>query len=576
MFFHSSRSVILFPKAIFPTSLTILVIIFRRNEVMVLEDPAQIKAQGDLKDVSTRPTLSFKKPSKIHVVKIILRLLPIVINFRRDRRNWVKHEGKNIDEKKYRRHAKKALKAFIELGPSYTKLGQWLSSRADILPLPYLEELSKLQDDVPPAEFSKVKPIVEDELGKIENIFQSFNTTALSGASLGQVYLARYQDKDVIVKVSRPNVEEHIENDIYVLKKILPLATRFIDPNLRFSAEAMLSQFIETIHEEMNYRIEAHNLITIKRNLTDDKTVIVPNVFLERTSNHVLTMEYVPGIKITDIVTLDAMGIDRERLVIRIHRLFFKMLLRHNIFHADPHPGNISITENGVIILYDFGMVGRLDNKTRLRLIRLYLGLVDKDASRTVNVLMELGTLEPTVNRYFVEKAVDMSIQSLYGKEVDKMEVRALTDLANKTLSRFPFRLPKNLALYMRMASLLEGIYLHHKVRFQFIKMVANLLEEEQVIREAYIEEAKTSIQRFAKSIDSALNVTPMLQSFLETQQYYNNRKQKDNTLIAGTILASGLFIGSSITLSFNTNLAYAGFAIALLTSTLVILRRKF
>ena len=520
--------------------------------------------------------MSFKKPSKIHVVKIILRLLPIVINFRRDRRNWVKHEGKNIDEKKYRKHAKKALKAFIELGPSYIKLGQWLSSRADILPLPYLEELSKLQDDVPPAEFSKVKPIVEDELGKIENIFQSFNTTALSGASLGQVYLARYQDKDVIVKVSRPNVEELIENDIYVLKKILPLATRFIDPNLRFSAEAMLSQFIETIYEEMNYRIEAHNLITIKRNLADDKTVIVPNVFLERTSKHVLTMEYVPGIKITDIVTLDAIGIDRERLVIRIHRLFFKMLLRHNIFHADPHPGNISITENGIIILYDFGMVGRLDSKTRLRLIRLYLGLVDKDASRTVNVLMELGTLEPTVNHYFVEKAVDMSIQSLYGKEVDKMEVRALTDLANKTLSRFPFRLPKNLALYMRMASLLEGIYLHHKVRFQFIKMVANLLEEEQVIREAYIEEAKTSIQRFAKSIDSALNVAPMLQSFLETQQHYDNRKQKDNTLIAGTILASSLFIGSSITLSFNTNLAYAGFAIALLTSTLVILRRKF
>jgi predicted unusual protein kinase regulating ubiquinone biosynthesis (AarF/ABC1/UbiB family) len=338
----------------------------------------------------------------------------------------------------------------------------------------------------------------------------------------------------------------------------------------------MLSQFIETIYEEMNYRIEAHNLITIKRNLAHDSTVIVPNVFLERTSKHVLTMEYMPGIKITDIATLDAMGIDRERLVIRIHRLFFKMLLRHNIFHADPHPGNISITENGVIILYDFGMVGRLDSKTRLRLIRLYLGLVDKDASRTVNVLMELGTLEPTVNRYFVEKAVDMSIQSLYGKEVDKMEVRALTDLANKTLSRFPFRLPKNLALYMRMASLLEGIYFHHKVRFQFIKMVANLLEEEGVIREAYIEEAKTSIQRFAKSIDSALNVAPMLQSFLETQQHYNSRTQKDNTFIAGTILASGLFVGSSITLPYNTSLAYAGFASALLSIALVIVRRKF
>ena len=135
---------------------------------------------------------SFKSPSKIHVAKVILKLLPIVINFRRDRRKWVKHEGKNIDESKFRKHAKKALKAFIELGPSYIKLGQWLSSRADLLPLPYLEELSKLQDEVPPAEFSKVKPIIESELGKIENIFESFNTSALSGASLGQVYLARY------------------------------------------------------------------------------------------------------------------------------------------------------------------------------------------------------------------------------------------------------------------------------------------------------------------------------------------------------------------------------------------------
>src|SRR6266496_4736589 len=483
-----------------------------------MENPAQIPERirgGESKKISA---ITFKKsPSKIQVVKVVLKLLPFVINFRKDRREWVKREGKNVNEKKYRRHAERALRTFIELGPSYIKLGQWLSTRADILPQPYLEVLATLQDDVPPAPFSKMRPIIEHELGEIEKIFGTFDTRALFGASLGQVYLATYDGQQVIVKVSRPEIEKIIENDIAILKSILPIATRFIDPNLRFSAEAMLSQFIETVHEEMDYRIEAHNLITIKRNLAHDSTVIVPNVFLERTSKHVLTMEYMPGIKITDIATLDAMGIDRERLVIRIHRLFFKMLLRHNIFHADPHPGNISITENGVIILYDFGMVGRLDSKTRIRLIRLYLGLIDKDASRTVNVLMELGTLEPTVNRYFVEKAVDMSIQSLYGKEVDKMEVRALTDLANKTLSRFPFRLPKNLALYMRMTSILEGIYQHHKVRFQFVKVLANILEEEEgLLRDAYIEEAKTSIHRLGTSIESAFTVAPLLQSFLE------------------------------------------------------------
>ena len=547
-----------------------------------MEDPTQLKEQIESETINSRlepQKAGFKRPSKIRVAKVILKLLPIVINLRQDRRKWVKHEGKNIDEWKFKKHAKKALKVFIELGPSYIKLGQWLSSRADLLPLPYLEELAKLQDKVPPAEFSKVKPIIESELGKLENIFESFNTSALLGASLGQVYLAKYNNRDVIIKISRPNIEEVIENDIYILKKILPLATRFIDPNLAFSAEGMLSQFIETVYEEMDYRIEADNLVTIKRNLADDNSVIIPNVIQDRTSKHVLTMEYIPGIKITDIATLDAMGIDRSMLVTRVHRLFFKMLLRHNIFHADPHPGNISVADNGSIILYDFGMVGRLDNKTRLRLIRLYLGMIDKDPPRTVNILMELGTLEPTVNRYVVEKAIELSIQSLYGKEVDKMEVKALTDLANKTMSRFPFRLPKNLALYMRMTSIIEGIYLHHKVKFQFVKILAKILEGEGLLREAYIEEARTSILRLGKNIESALNVAPLLQSYLDTQLYDTNNKNKrdkSNTLIAGIILATGLFIGSAIALPHDSNIAYAGFIGSIVIAAVVTIGRKF
>lgn len=548
-----------------------------------MEDPAHLKEQVDSEIRNTQlesEKSTFRRPSKIHVARVVIKLLPIVINFRRDRRKWVKYEGRNIDESKFRKHARKALKIFIELGPSYIKLGQWLSSRADLLPLPYLEELSKLQDEVPPAEFSKVEPIIVSEIGKIEEIFESFNTSALSGASLGQVYLAKYKGRDVIMKVSRPNIEEVIENDIYIINKILPFATRFIDPNLAFSAEGMLSQFTETVYEEMDYRIEANNLINIKRNLAGDNTVIIPDVFPERTSKHVLTMEYVPGVKITDIAALDAMNIDRPMLITRVHRLFFKMLLRHNIFHADPHPGNISVADNGSIILYDFGMVGRLDDKTRLRLIRLYLGMIDKDPTRTVNVLMELGTLEPTVNRHVVEKAIELSIQSLYGKEVDRMEVKALTDLANKTMSRFPFRLPKNLALYMRMASIIEGIYQHHKVKFQFVKVLAKILEGEGLLKDAYIEEARTSVYRLGKNIESALNIAPMMQSFLETQLYINPsnkiQKESNNTLIAGVILASGLFVGSSIALPHDTNIAYAGFVGSIATVGVIVIRRIF
>ena len=519
-------------------------------------------------------------PSKFHIAKVLLKLLPVVINFRKDRREWVRREGKNIDERKYIKHAEKALSAFVKLGPSYIKLGQWLSTRADILPQPYLEVLAKLQDDIPPALFSEINPTIENELGKIENIFETFNTTALTGASLGQVYLATYGGKEVLVKVSRPGIEEIVEKDIQIIKRILPFATRFIDPNLAFSAEAMLSQFVETIHEEMDYRIESQNLLTIKSNLKDNHAVIIPDVILERSSKHVLTMEYIPGIKITDIPRLDSMGIDRQKLIVKVHYLFFKMLLHYRIFHADPHPGNISVANNGAIILYDFGMVGRLDDETRIKLIRLYLGLIEKDPPRTVNVLMELGTLEPNVNRYVVEKALQLSIQSLHGSQVDKMEVRALTELANKTMSKFPFRLPKNLALYIRMASIIEGIYHFHNVQFQFVKVLANLLEQEGLIKEAYAEELKVSIKRFTKGVQSYIDIAPLLKSQLETnQQHYNNyglERSKNNRFFAGAVFASALFIGSAIILPHNTTLAYGGFIASAVTFITTVLSKTF
>lgn len=505
------------------------------------------------------PVVSFKSPSKIQVAKVVLKLLPFIINFRKDRREWVKREGKNINEKKYRKHAESALRTFIDLGPSYIKLGQWLSTRADILPQPYLEVLATLQDDVPPAPFSKTRPVIENELGKIEKIFETFDTKAFSGASLGQVYRATYNAQQVIVKVGRPEIEKIIEKDIAILKSILPLATRFIDPNLRFSAEAMLSQFIETVYEEMDYNKEADNLIAIKENLKGEN-VVIPNVILELTSKHVITLEYIQGIKITDISSLDKAGIDREKLVIGVHHIFFKMLLHHSIFHADPHPGNISVTDAGEIILYDFGMVGRLENETRLKLIRLYLSLVEKDPSRAVNVLIELGTLEPNVNRYIVERALELSIQSLHGKEVDRMEVRALMDLTNKTLSKFPFRLPKNLALYMRMASIVEGIYQHHKVEFRFVKVLSQLLEQEGLMREAYIEEVKDSMKRFAKGIEQSIELAPLLKSYLDTQQVYGNRRQTNYNFLAASVFASTLFLGSALIFPHNPNIAYAGF----------------
>lgn len=510
--------------------------------------------------------------SKLYLMKVIIKLIPIIIYLRRDRRQWVKREGRGIDTKKYIKHAEKTLSTFIALGPSYIKLGQWLSTRTDVLPQPYLEVLAKLQDDVPPSDFSLVQETIENEIGKIDNIFDSFDKKAKSGASLGQVYLARYKGRDVIIKAARPDIEKIVSRDIRVLRSVLPLATRFIDPNLKYSVEAMLSQFVETINEEMDYRIEGRNLKTIRKNLRYDPTVVIPELIPELTSRHVLSMEYIPGTKITDIAALEAMGLDREKIVSRVHRIFFKMLLKDSVYHADPHPGNVSVTPDGKIILYDFGMVGRIDDDTRLKLIRLYLGLIEKDPARAVNVLIDLGTLEPSVNRNIVEKALEFSIKSLHGQEVDRMEVKALVELTNKTMTKFPFRLPKNLALYMRMSSILEGIYHHHKVKFQFVKVLADILAEEGLLREAYIEETKDYFRRLVKGVESSITLAPILRSYMETDLRTKEISSKRQRLTSFSIIGSGIFIGSAISIQYDLFMGVAGMAISAGTFIAIIL----
>ena len=482
--------------------------------------------------------------STIRTIQVLVKLLPSILALRKDRKTWISQEKNEIDSQQFRKNARKVLNTFISLGPVYIKLGQWLSSRADILPQPYLEELSKLQDSVPPAPFDQVKPIIEKDLGPIDEKFDEIDHNSISGASLGQVYRGSVSGQQIVIKVKRPGIEKVVAEDLKVLKKILPLALRFVDPNLRYSAKAMLSQFIETIHEEMNYSIESENLKKIKKDMEGVDKVVVPSVYDDFSSKNVLTMEYLPGINVTNVQALAEKGIDREQLVVDVHKVFFTMLLKHSIFHADPHPGNISITDDGKLILYDYGMVGRINNETRFKLIRLYLALVEKNPPRVVNAMNELGMLTPGYNREVIEKGIELSIRAMHGNKPDEMEVQSLMELANQTMSKFPFVLPKNLALYMRMASIIEGIYKTHNVDFKFVKVLKNILEEEQMIPKAYIEELKISFENFSKSIESALRLGPEMEKFMDEAKIIMKRR-KPMVFLSGSIFASAIFIGS-------------------------------
>ena len=496
--------------------------------------------------------------STVRTIQVLFKLLPSILALRKDRKKWINQEKNQIDSEQFRKNARKVLDTFISLGPVYIKLGQWLSSRADILPQPYLEELSKLQDSVPSAPFDQVKPIIEKDLGPIDEKFDSIDPNSISGASLGQVYRGTISGQQIVVKVKRPGIEKVVAKDIQVLKKVLPLALRFVDPNLRYSAKAMLSQFIETIHEEMNYKNEVQNLKRIKEDMAGSTNVIIPSVYDDYSSKNVLTMEYLPGIKVTNVQALDEKGIDREQLVIDVHKVFFTMLLKHSVFHADPHPGNISVTDDGKLILYDYGMVGRINNETRFKLIRLYLALIEKNPSRVVNAMNDLSMLTPGYNREVIEKGIELSIRAMHGNKPDEMEVQSLMELANQTMSKFPFVLPKNLALYMRMASIIEGIYKTHDVDFKFVKVLKNILLEENLIPRAYVEELKISFDNFSKSIDSALRIGPEMKKLMDEAQIYM-KKGRPMVLISGSIFASTIFLGSVFLFQSNELLGLIG-----------------
>ena len=493
-------------------------------------------------------------------IYVFIKLLPSILALRKDRVLWISDNKKNVDEERFRRHARRILNTCISLGPVYIKFGQWLSSRADILPEPYLKELSKLQDEVPADSFEKVRPVIERDIGKIDEKFDSLNTDALSGASLGQVYRGSKNGQQVIVKVKRPGIERVVEKDLKVLMKIIPFAMKFVDPNLRFSIIPIMKQFVESMHEELDYTKESDNLKTIKKNMEKYDNVVIPNVHDDYSTKDILTMEYIPGIKVTDVQALDEKGIDRTKLVIDVHKVFFTMLLRHSIFHADPHPGNISVRDDGTLILYDFGMIGRLNDQTRLKLIRLYLGLIEKNPPRTVTAMDELGMLAPDFNREVIEKGIELSIKSMYGKKPDEMEVEQLMQLANKTMSKFPFKLPKHLALYLRMSTIIEGIYHTHKVDFKFIKVLRQILEEESLIKDAYIEEIKRSFSRFAKTIEDTITIAPEIKKFMDENRLMQKQStKKNNAMLSGSILSAAVFLGSAFLFQSNEAIGITG-----------------
>ncbi|EQB71207.1 MAG: hypothetical protein AMDU1_APLC00032G0028 [Thermoplasmatales archaeon A-plasma] len=504
-------------------------------------------------------------------IRIFFKLYPVFRRYLKDR-DEAKSEEESTWSYRRERNGVKAVNAFMSLGPTFIKLGQVLSARPDLLPREYIKSFEKLQDEVPPAPFAEVKPIIERNLGLISDRFDSFNTEAISGASLGQVYRAVYRGRDVAVKVNRPDIENILRRDLYVINRLLKLARGHVENFLYLSVMNVINDFNSRIYDEVDYRKEASNAQRIRKNLRGRENIVVPEIIPELSSKEVLTLEYVSGIKITDVEKLRAAGIDLKNLAWRLDLTFMRMLLRDDIFHADPHPGNISVMPDGRIILYDFGMVGTLDSKTRFSLLSLYDGLVNTDPDAIMDALISMGALSPVANRAIMRKSMELAIANFYGRSPDEAEVRELFEIANNVIFEFPFRLPRSLVLYMRMSSLLEGVCLQLDPEFKFVKILRELLYREGLLDELYRRQLRDFVKKTVTSLEKGIDALPLLKRRLEESEQPAPRKV--DRKIPASIFIGSVLIASVLTMVQRPLLAGAAIA-ADLVGFLVVLVRK-
>jgi predicted unusual protein kinase regulating ubiquinone biosynthesis (AarF/ABC1/UbiB family) len=450
-------------------------------------------------------------------VVVAWQFLPLILAYARDRRRFLLFgRSRQVSPAQRRRRAASLLDSLLTLGPTFIKLGQLLSTRPDILPPEYIDEFTKLQDRVPPADWTDAKVVLEAELGAVEDRFAEFDTDAISGASLGQVYYAEVDGQPVAVKVRRPGVEELVEADLRVIRWSLPLLMYFVDEARSFSLETLADEFAKTIRQEMNYEREARMLTEIKENFQNDPGIRIPSVVETHSTGRVLTMEYVPGTKISDVDALDARQLDRSGLAERLQRAYLMMIIEDGVFHADPHPGNLAVQDDGTLVFYDFGMSGYVDPFVQDKIVDFYAAVASQDIDAILDTLIEMGTLSPEADRQVMGDVMELAIADARGEDIEQYRVQQIVQQVEDTIYEFPLRLPSNLALVLRVATVVEGVCVTLDPDFDFISVATSFLREEGYIEEGARDFIEDRITEVRNATESAVRVPPKLEDALD------------------------------------------------------------
>ncbi|PWA88359.1 UbiB domain [Artemisia annua] len=458
------------------------------------------------------------------------------------------YRGGMTEQKKVQRRkvlAKWLKESILRLGPTFIKIGQQFSTRVDILAQEYVDQLSELQDQVPPFPSETAVSIIEEELGApVTEVFDYFDFEPIAAASLGQVHRARLKGQDIVVKVQRPGLKDLFDIDLKNLRVIAENLQK-LDPKSDGAKRdwvAIYDECANVLYQEIDYTKEAANAELFANNFKDLDYVKVPSIYWEYTTPQVLTMEYVPGIKINRIQALDQLGVDRQKLGRYAVESYLEQILSHGFFHADPHPGNIAVDDvnGGRLIFYDFGMMGSISPNIREGLLEVFYGVYEKDPNKVLQAMVQMGVLVPTGDMTAVRRTALFFLNSFEERLVAQRKERELATAElgfKKPLSKEeknekkkqrlaaigedllaiaadqPFRFPATFTFVVRAFSVLDGIGKGLDPRFDITEIAKPYALELLKFREAGVE---VVIKDFKKRLDR------------QSQAFYNLFRQAD------------------------------------------------
>uniref|UniRef100_M1CET9 Uncharacterized aarF domain-containing protein kinase, chloroplastic n=2 Tax=Solanum tuberosum TaxID=4113 RepID=M1CET9_SOLTU len=472
---------------------------------------------------------------------------------------WLDQLNGELD-RKMRLRAIELRQTFTRLGPTFVKIGQGLSTRPDLCPPEYLEELSELQDALPTFPDAQAFSCIERELGRpLETVYSSISPSPIAAASLGQVYKAqlKYSGQVVAVKVQRPGIEEAIGLDFYLIRGVGILINKYVDI-ISSDIVALIDEFARRVYQELNYVQEGQNARRFKKLYADKEDVLVPDIFWDYTSGKVLTMEWVEGVKLNEQEAIERQGLKVLDLVNTGIQCSLRQLLEYGYFHADPHPGNLLATPEGKLAFLDFGMMSETPEEARFAIIGHVVHMVNRDYEAMARDYYALDFLSPNVDVSPIVPALRDFFDDALNSTVSELNFKTLVDGLGAVLYQYPFNVPAYYALILRSLTVLEGLALYADPKFKvlaasypyFAKRL--LTDPNPYLRDALIEWSRLENLLVQGKKDRDFSAKDALQPVLKLLLGPDGKELRDLVIKEAIRVSEAIILGSAIE-SFNS-----------------------